>query len=259
MADFMTPGSSYVPAVVEKQREVEEYYDKLEYLKSRRLQQVADSQGNSEMSSAYARQANQTVVGIPYSPKGINSNIFQAVPQNMRPFVSSFAQATGSEQEKIRQVLPKYQQSMFEQIWAGNSGSPIGDGDGRGRADEEVARYFSQRELPDSDSALWHPDVDLDEYKMKTFENEGINYFTQGIPEAKAREFRELGRADLVLDSTPFNEDVGIRNSLLSELRANHSVSGSSIRMSSISGNNNVHYDNPRRRHIYDRVENSRF
>lgn len=254
-------GDNFIPYEVQKRREIEEYYDKLEYLKARRLQQRAAATGDSQLAAQFKRQAQQTIVGLPYDQGGLDANIFQAVPGNLRSFVPAFARATPEEQEKIRGYLPSNVLPVFEQIWGVNTGGGnFGGKDSFARADQEVAEYFSSRAMPDSSSNIWNPQVSTDEYRLKTYENEGITYHTMGIPEAKAVEYRSLGRAEIVIDSSPFSDDMTTRNRILSELgRDPHVRPGAQVYTGSIRQNSTIHYNDPRRRQMYDNSGYGRF
>jgi hypothetical protein len=259
--DFVTPGSTYVPSHVEKSREVEEYYDKIKYVKARKLQVMAEASGNAELAGHYANEQQQTVVGIPHTSTGINKNVYKAVPYNMRPYVSSIAQATPGEADKFRDILPIHQRKMWDQVWAANlnKGSVPTDDNPRMRADEEIAEYFSSRQAPADDSAIWNPDVDIDEYKLRTLEQEGLSYFQEGIPEAKARTYRQLDRAELVLDSSPFEQDMEHRNNLLEKLQGTNEISQYNVKNSMIKSNNNVYYNDPDKMRLYNQAGEGRF
>ena len=254
-------GSSYIPQEVQKKREIEEYYDKLKYLKARRLGTMAQETGSQELAKYYRTEAQQTVVGLPTDIGDLDANVFKAVPSDMRSFLVPFARATAAEAQAIKPYLPTYMQPMFERIWAVNHGgeAPLG-GDPTLRADEEVAAYFSQRALPDESSQVWNPDIDLDEYRIKTYESEGIPYNFMGIPEAKAREYRELGRAEIVIDSSPFADDMKIRNKLLTELSGADGVSGvPNVYSGGIGNNSRIRYNDPNKQRTYDRAGSGRF
>ena len=259
-ADIGTSGQ-FTPASVTKRREVDEYFDKLAYVKSRRLQGEANAIGNTDLSARYSREAHQTVVGMDYNPKGINKNIFQAVPYSQKPFVGAIAKATPNEVERWKEILPKHQLNMWGKVWEGNNNTSVGAPapTNKYRADEEVADYFSQRQLPDEDSSVWNPDVSLDEYKMETYGNENLSYYDQGIPEAKAREYRQLNRVDLVIDTSPFSQDVDRRNQLYTELQQDHTLMDTQVTMSSIKRASNIYHDDPARMEEYNRANTGRF
>lgn len=254
-------GSHYRPWEVQKKDEIDEYYDKLKYLKAKRLQQLASTSGEGQLKTEYGRQQKQTVVGMEYGVGALNRNIFAALPSNMRSFVGGFANATESESEKIRKYVPAYQRQMWDNIWAVNQG---GGGQGGGALplgestkDQEVAEYFARHALPSPTSNVWNPDVSLDEYRIKTAEHAGVSYWTMGIPEAQAREYRSLGRAEVVIDTSPFSGDNEVRNKLMTEL--NVAGATGTVNMSNVRQTQMVGYNTNRRDEKYANKHTGRF
>jgi len=252
-------GMDYVPSFTEKKWEVEEYYDKLKYLKARRLADRAESMGNANLAATYQQEMQQTVVGMDLDPETVNRNIFKALPQNMRPFVGAFANATPEEAAKIEPYLPSYQKHIWNTIWSHNQqGAPTG-GSRREIADAEVASYFSQRATPDLEANVWNPNVDINEYKLKTLQAEGLNPFEQGIYKTKAREYNLLNRSEIIIDTSPFRSDVAQRNRLEYEMNTNVDVRRFRVNSSSIKTNSVVSYHNPRMLETYNNADSGRF
>ena len=198
---------------------------------------------------------------MPSDIAGVNSNIFKAMPANMKPFIPAFARATPSEQQKILPYLPEAVKPHFQQIWDVNTGgqAPPEGVDSLARGDEIVADYFSQRALPGEGSNVWNPQTSTDEYRLQTYENEGLDYHSMGIPEAQAVEYRSLGRAEVVIDSSPFSEDMATRNQILRELGRDPNVQGSRVYSGNIQQNSTVDYNDPRRRDLYNSSGSGRF
>lgn len=244
-------GSSYKPSEVQSREEIEEYYDKLKYLKARRLERLAQVTGQGDLASVYRKQQEQTFVGMDYGIGALNRNIFAAMPASTKPFVAGFAQASEGEQERILQYLPEYQKKLWQNIWANKEGKEV-EYNSRADADKEVAEYFSQHALPSTESQVWNPDVSLDEFKLKTAEHEGVNYWSLGVSEAKAREYRTIGRADVLIDSSPFMQDMNMRNKLYAEL--GQTDDGGIVNMSNIRQTQEVRYN---RRKDFQRQDHS--
>ena len=253
-------GSSYIPSHVQQGRDVEEYYDKIKYLKARRLEQEAEVIGDEGLAKRFKNQQLQTVVGMDYNPASVNKNLFQALPSNVRPFAVGFSKSSPEEAQKILDYVPEYQRDLWENIFRGNLVAPgeVDTQDPTLRADQEVAEYFGNHALPDEQSGIWNPDYELDEYKLKTAEWEGVSSNMLGIPQAKVREYKSLGRADVVIDTSSFSDDQNVRNGLLRELSmaGNHSAR---VRMSHIRRNSHIKYDDSNYVKRYKETADSRF
>ena len=221
-------GDSYVPEHRQRERQVTEYFDKVKYLKARRLESHAKSIGNESISRKFSKMADQTVVGLnPQAHTSFNKNVFQAFSAPDRPFLPSFVNASVNEAERIVDVLPEYQRKAMLAAWRenGTTSSKLdqmsqkygSDRTDRATADLETAEYFKHHALPDADWEGWAPDIDLDEVKTRVSDSESISLHNLGISQSKARQFNRQ-RTLYAVDTNSMARDDSVRDAVLREL-----------------------------------------
>lgn len=123
--DFMRPfGSSLqhaigiegIPEVVKERRELEEYFDILEYVKNTGLERQARTDGDLKTAQEYAGKRRETLFGI--NPYTYNySNLFRSLPRRERDYFNEFVKADLNERERLRAVLPDNEQRLYEARW----------------------------------------------------------------------------------------------------------------------------------------------
>lgn len=113
--------NSYVPEATEERRNVEEYFDKLEYLKYRKLYENAESQGDAEAARTYKAGYEKTIhgaqaTGIDTEQELLRSYI--ALPTREKPYFTSFIEATGEDRTRISGMLSDSMSDLYETIWS---------------------------------------------------------------------------------------------------------------------------------------------
>lgn len=110
-------GDPPVPEEVKKKRSIEEYFDILEYVKNKRLAEVARESGAGEVSGAYERIAMETSVGVnPYTRN--YSALFRSLPRSERDYFQEFAGAkTKEEREEILSLVPPNLRRIYAAQW----------------------------------------------------------------------------------------------------------------------------------------------
>ena len=206
--DFVVPyvdsitglvNDAYIPPQTRKRNEIEEYFDKLKYLKFSMLAGMADEKGVSEISSSLKGQARNTVAGLnPYASWG---EITRAIPKRERAYFPEFVQATGEEREDILKVVPEYMRTIYEAQWANKDKRgrqiermfagmtlQVGRSGREGVGIDELNKYFSKKYLPGPKWAGWHPSVDLEQVKLKVVKNEALDIHDFDLWEAQENE-----------------------------------------------------------------------
>ena len=174
--------STYIPSSTKGKWEVNEYFDKLKYLKARRLFQIT---GNEE----YSRIMGESMVGLNALNRSRSSftNIARAVPPDLKPYIFAFMREEDpGEREAIANEVPPEVAQLLRIKWAQNDGDR--DAVDRLMDDSSFSRgmtrpgggglpqapnleeYFSEHYLPDENWAGFHPSVELDDVKLKTVE-----------------------------------------------------------------------------------------
>lgn len=110
----------YTPDSVEDKRAYDTYFDKLEYIKQRKIYKEAAERGD-EYAMNNAHDAYQrTLEGTKAS--GLNAPVeimrsFIALPENERPYFASFLNADKDTRSTIRNMVPDDVQELYESLW----------------------------------------------------------------------------------------------------------------------------------------------
>lgn len=133
-------GFDRIPDSVQEKRDITEYFDKLEYMKFKRLESNARGEGDGRAAFAYARKADYTMYGA--DPFSDIDTIKKVLPKEEVPFFNEFV-AAESPQEKgeILELVPSYTRKFYtaqwqKQIYAGLAAKGVLS------RDEQVAASF---------------------------------------------------------------------------------------------------------------------
>jgi hypothetical protein len=192
---------SYVPPEVKKRWDIEEYFDKLEYVKYNLLSQAAKQRGDEGLAQDFIQRSKGTMAGV--DPYGDIGSIMKAIPKKERPYFESFVNAPESEREEILKVSPEYMKEIYEAQWSKKTGRSkiISDmfgglemqlGSNRGPATpvEELNEYFSKKHLPGQRWAGWHPSINLEDVKLKVVKSEAMDIHDFSLWESQERELK---------------------------------------------------------------------
>lgn len=206
-------GVDFEAPALNRKREIDEYFDKLKYLKYTSLSESALSYGDVALSNEYNIAASRTTFG---SMGSINdNNLAQALGGREAMFASGFANEFNPEQqEKILEALPENKRRIMEEYYntrdmdAINRASTMGpmsstgmdyseelyrnkenlgykDAENPTMADamqkQELEKYFQDKVVPRADWIGFNPAVDLEDVKLKYIQNEGMDYHDFGI------------------------------------------------------------------------------
>lgn len=98
-------GYDGVPAHLRRQRDIEAYFDKLEYIKNLRLEKAAIEAGDAESAQLYREKVKETMVGM--NPYGNPLYILRAMPKRERDYWKAFREETDPEkQARILELVP---------------------------------------------------------------------------------------------------------------------------------------------------------
>ena len=125
---------------------------------------------------AYKKAADTTIYGL--SKFSNKSDILRALPKYDRDYFLEFAKEKDpKERKKILKMISPYKQKALKILW----GEDI-------EKNNDNKSYFRQHTLPGLFWAGWRADVDLENVKMKTIENEGMMLSDFGIYESQKEE-----------------------------------------------------------------------
>jgi len=105
-----------IPQHVEERRDLEEYFDILEYVKYTRLKTAARVSGNSRAVAEYEDKRRETLFGI--NPYTFNfSHIFRSLPRRERDYFNAFSEADMEERVQIMKMVPENEQALLLARW----------------------------------------------------------------------------------------------------------------------------------------------
>ena len=124
--DFLRPfiqlsgkafGFTDIPSHIKERRELEEYFDILEYAKNARLSNLARMSGDAEAVKEFEKKKDETLFGV--NPYTFNySSVFRALPRRERDYFNSFAEAeTTEERAKILEMVPENEKALYIARW----------------------------------------------------------------------------------------------------------------------------------------------
>lgn len=196
LTDFIRPaitmtgnlvGQAEIPEEMQYARELEDYFDKLKYLKSKRLAREASQRGDTRGEGFYLGQADRTMTGV--DPYMDSNELLRRIPKRERPFFQHFLSAGADEKEKIMGLVPSNMQDIYRAQWEKQALAADPENESlreeiQERAQETRARRKQaalEANTPDADWIGWRKDVDLEDVKLKHLINEGRDYHYHGL------------------------------------------------------------------------------
>lgn len=171
-------GTPYIPSNVKGKWDVYDYFDKLKYLKARRLYQMT---GEEE----YAKRMSETMAGLdPLNRKRQSfTNIARAVPYEIKPFIFEFIRETDEkERDRIAAKVPPTVAQLLRIKWAqADSDSVNASTLATNYSESSMNAYFGAHHLPGENWAGFHPDVPLEDVQLKTVERLGYDAHDFGM------------------------------------------------------------------------------
>ena len=167
------------PTHVTKREELNEYFDKLQFLKFMKLAQGAE---NNKDKQRYLKMASQTRVGV--NPQGDALGLYLSLPNAEKRFFDSFANAVGADRKRILELIPEDQKHLYTAIWSRiDSGEKLSlmATDPKALVDKnymyskvaDVEKSLMNQPLPPPDWIGLHKDVDIEDIKVKYVDNSG--------------------------------------------------------------------------------------
>lgn len=131
----------FVPKKVQYARMMNEYFDKVEWLKNFSLEQAALKEGNKGAAYHYGKKKRQTLFGAdPY--KGF-TDIWKALPSNERDFYKEFVSETDPEkQQRILELVPENLKKIYIAQWQNKEITAL-----RKKAESGLASSQEQKDL----------------------------------------------------------------------------------------------------------------
>lgn len=111
-------GKKDIPASVQQVREVEDYYDRLKYIKYTALKNAALREHNVGLISKYEGKRRETAFGV--NPYTFNfTHIYRSMPRRERDYFKSFADETDpARRARILNIVPEAQRPLYIARWS---------------------------------------------------------------------------------------------------------------------------------------------
>ena len=172
----------------------QKHFDELEFAKWMKL---ANQPGIKASERSFAlRQAQSTRYGV--NPQGDAMGIYMSLPDAEKKFFDAFTHATGSDRDRILEMIPEDQAHLYQALWgrmdrgesiepyAGSSMmTPTGAGRLDGRYDQLQGQWSGP--TPGPDWIGWHKDVEMDDVKLQYVENLGKDIYDYGLYSKQSR------------------------------------------------------------------------
>lgn len=240
----------FTPPHVEEQREAEEYFDYIRYIKARIGEEKALEAGDEDMVSAYRREASSTFAGLTSSSNP--RTMRRTMSRIDRAYFDAFSSAPAAERPAVLSSVPGYVGEIYKQIW----GAPSKYDRTREEADEEAMQYMQSHNLPGPDNIIWHPDVPMQAIKAAYLDT-GINGISDSFSkfDVYPQTIRETRSAfPDIYDSVPATINHGLfsdaSNAISSFLNPFHNMRGFFGHGYSPNANISIYDSSPRKYHL---------
>lgn len=109
-------GYEGIPDSVQEKRDLTEYFDKLEYMKYKRLEANARGEGEGRAAFAFARKAEYTMFGA--DPYADMDTVKKVLPREELPFFEQFITSESPEEKgRILEMVPRYTRKFYTAQW----------------------------------------------------------------------------------------------------------------------------------------------
>jgi len=192
-----------------RRRSMEEYFDSLEYLKYNKLADKAGEQGNIALANRLRRMSKRTMVGLDYSQDTTSfyKAAYSALPKPDRQYLQAFIQVDPGKRPEVLDKVPDYMQPILMRLWkdpkSEADAGKLSRVDQNNRAHQAALSYVnSHGGVPDDDSMVWHPDISIEDVKLKTIKNLGADIHNFGF---WGTDERDLERTRPYIKPLPFS------------------------------------------------------
>ena len=209
-------GFDGIPPWLQEVRENEEYFDKLEYYKWKKLEDGASERGDKYLAKEYSRLARKTVHGR--NPYERSMYVRASLPKKERDYFEAFIATTNpKERERILELVPPAMRNIYVAQWQRADYERTGDPElkaiidsgkrtGGVPASENLYSLFQSEAPPGMSYGDWYkikqmegmpvprpnwvgfnPAVDLEDVKLQMVMDQGANIQDYGLWDSQAR------------------------------------------------------------------------
>jgi len=163
----------YIPGYVTERRNMDEYFDNLEYLKYRRLEKESRQKGLQDMAQHFVDLKKRTVASLDYSlgAKQFVRDSLIALPTREKQLFMSSLSAPVEKQKQILEHIPEYLKPVYQAAWSKQGHNAYDYSNMRKAPDTRLAEYSMGHGMPPPEWAGFHPDVPMDAVRVKTMDS----------------------------------------------------------------------------------------
>jgi hypothetical protein len=193
-------GVSGIPEEVQYGRQIEDYFDKIKYVKNMRLAEQAEQAGEEGAAARFRVKAERTMSGV--DPYAEADDIRTILPKRERRFFNKFIDAGEGEKRKILELSSQPMRDIYLAQWDKKDMESIEKGalqDNREEKQERLSEiktraahlkarrrgnlreFYRSEQMPEDDWSGWDKRVDIRDVKMQYMVNEGRDYHYQGM------------------------------------------------------------------------------
>jgi hypothetical protein len=203
-------GYSGKPLHVQKREEVNEHFDKLQFIK---YMSLAEKATNEKDKKRYLGLATRTRSGV--NPQGDALSIYMALPEEEKKYFDAFASANASDRDRILEMMPEDQAALYTSIWNRidtKQNSSLYSGSQAEVNEQELLNKSmelqQEMELPPVDWVGWHKDVDIEDIKLKYISSLGedihdYNKFENTLRRLDRRPYLEGSEDFIYIENMP--------------------------------------------------------
>lgn len=192
-----------------RRRSMEEYFDKLEYIKLQKLKEQAEKKGELGLANKLSRMSKRTMVGLDYSQDTTSfyKSAYSSLPKPDRQYLQAFIEADPNKRSEILDKIPSYMQPIMLKLWENPNEDKRAAGvirryENRDALQSAMQYVQSHGGVPDEGSQIWHPDVSIEDVKLKTIQSLGADIHNYGF---WGTDERDLNRSRAYIKPLPFS------------------------------------------------------
>lgn len=239
------------PLHVQRREEVDEHFDKLQFIK---FSSLAEKATNPKDRQRYLRMAAKTRTGV--NPQGDALSLYMSLPDAEKKYFDAFANAKESDRDRILEMMPEDQAHLYQSIWNRidtNQMTTLYQGSQAQLNEQEFlaksAEIQSDMQLPAPDWIGWHKDVDLEDIKLKYIHSLGedihdYNKYENSLRRLQRRPYLNNSEDMIYIEGSPDSRNVlkNLQNSKEINTR-NMQVYNTNMANTPSYGNLTVNYD----------------
>ena len=163
------------PETLQDQRDISQYFDRLNYFKYMKLAEKASEEGRGREAAAYKNYAHKTLYGTNTNAPILRQ--YSAMPEDERLRFEGFRRITAPEERsRLMDLLPEDVKPLMQATWDQQEGK---SSEQEPQTDEykmaKAEAYLQQMGMPAPDWAGWNPHIDMNDVKLKYIDSKNYD------------------------------------------------------------------------------------